>query len=164
MANEKDENECDVGYDTNEDETLSTDSDLADEQAEEEVSTVSSKCIGVKRDQSYQDVLGVACGLMKKGETVPVKLVSESIYSVNSRATAFQCQIHGRWNVIRYAVKEVCESVHDVLANDSITSTEFTRVKFKILCTTGPGYFAAVNITCKSEWPTIVKQSANTMY
>ena len=164
MADEEDENECDAGYDANEDETLSTDSDLADEQAEEEVSTVTFKCIGVKRDQCYQDVLCVACELMKKGETVPVKLVPEPTNPVDSRAIAFQCQTHGKWNVIGYVVKEVCESLHDALVSDSITSTEFAWVKFKILRTTGPGYYAAVNVTRRGEWPTIVKQSANTMY
>lgn len=63
-----------------------------------------------------------------------------------------------------YVVKELCESVHNVISTNSIVSTEFAWVKYKIIRTTGPGYYAAVDVTRKGDWPPIVKQSANTMY
>ena len=47
---EEDEDKRDAGYVENENETLSTESDLEDEQAE--VSTVTFKCIGVKSNMS----------------------------------------------------------------------------------------------------------------
>ena len=160
---EEDEDKRDAGYVENDNETLSTESDLEDEQAEE-VSTVTFKCIGVKHEQSYQDALKIACELMNDGETVPVKLSPEPTNPFDSRAIAFQCQIRGKWISIGYVVKEVCESVLSALASDCIISTEFAWVKFKILRTTGPGYYAAIDITRKGQWPTIVKQAANTMY
>lgn len=101
---------------------------------------------------------------MKRGEKVPVKLVPEPTNPFDRRAITFQCKIQGKWNIFGYVVKEVCESVHDAFVSDSIVSTEFAWIKYQIIRTTGPGYYAAVNVTRKGEWPTIVKQSANTMY
>ena len=150
--------ESDAGYVANADETLSTDS------KDKELPTVTFKCIGVKREQSYQDVLLIACNLMKKGESEPVQLVPEPTNPFDSRAISFKCQINGKWYLFGYVVKEVYESVHDALTSGSIVSTEFAWVKFKLLRTTGPGYYAAVDVTHRGEWPSIVKESANTMY
>ena len=53
--------------------------------------------------------------------------------------------------------------MHEALANDSIVSTTFSSVKYKVMRTTGPGYYAAIDITRKGKWPPIVHRSASTM-
>ena len=95
----------------------STDSDLEEsDENDDMVSTVAFKCIGVKRDDAYQDVLLLASELMNKGERVPVKLVPEPTNPFDCRAITFQCQTQGKWNIFGYVVKEICESVHDAMA------------------------------------------------
>jgi hypothetical protein len=49
-------------------------------------------------------------------------------------------------------------------SSNSIISTTFAWAKLKVVRTTGPGYYAAIDITRKGAWPPIVHQSANTMY
>ena len=109
-------------------ETLSTDSDVDDDSAVV-LLTATFKCIGVTRDPSYQDSLLAVHKLMKEGKSVPIKLVPEPTNPFDSRAISFQCQLNGKWKVIGYVVKELCDSVHDALSNQSITCTKFAWVK-----------------------------------
>ena len=51
------------------------------------------KCIGVFKDHRYQETSLVAKKLREGGE-VPVKLQKEPKNPVDSRAIAFQCQVH----------------------------------------------------------------------
>lgn len=155
--------ETDAGYVQEEGESLSTESDLEDG-APTELSTVTFKCVGVTRDPVYQAALGSARKLIQEGLTVPVKLVPEPNNPFDSRAISFQCYIDNSWKIIGYLVKEVCDSVHEALQSNSVVSTNFAWVKYKIVRTTGPGYYAAVDVTRKGMWPSKVKQSANTMH
>lgn len=157
--------ETDAGYVQEEGESLSTDSDLEDgAPIATQLSTVTFKCIGVTRDPVYQAALNSASKLLQEGLTVPVKLVPEPNNTFDSRAISFQCYIDNSWKTIGYVVKEVCENVHEALQSNSVVSTNFAWVKYKIVRTTGPGYYAAVDVTRKGMWPSKVKQSANTMY
>ena len=92
---------------------------------------------------------------MKKGK---VKLVPDPTNQFDSRAISFQCEINGKWNI------KLCDNVRDALSTNSIVSTEFAWIKYKIIRTTGPGYYAAVDVMRKGAWSSTVKQSANTMY
>ena len=151
------ESEC-----LNQDGSLSTDSDL--EEDEPTLNTVTFKCIGVKRDDSYQEALKKVSKLMQEGTNVPVKLVPEPTNPYDSRAISFQCQLDQQWHRIGYVVRELCECVHDAISSNSIVSTTFAWAKLKVVRTTGPGYYAAIDITRKGAWPPIVHRSANTMY
>ena len=110
----------------------------------------------------YQAALSSANKLIQQGVTVPVKLVPEPNNPFDSRAISFQCYVDRK--AIGYVVKEVCDIVHDALQSNSVVSTNFAWVKYKIVCTTGTGYYAAVDVTRKEMWPSKVKQSANTMF
>ena len=143
-------------------ESLSTASDLDEE--EPELSTVTFKCIGVTRDPMYQDCLKTVSGLLQAGTTVPVKVIPEPNNPFDSRALAFQCLIDNKWQVIGYVIKELCDIVHEAIADSSIISVRFAWVRYKVVRTTGPGYYAAIDITRKGKWPPIIHRSASTMY
>lgn len=143
-------------------ESLSTASDLDEE--EPELSIVTFKCIGVTRDSSYQNCLKTVSELLQARITVPVKVVPEPNNPFDSHALAFQCLVDNKWQVIGYLIKELCDIVHEALANDNIVSTRFSWIKYKAIRTSGPGYYAAIDITRKGNWPPIVHRSANTMH
>ena len=93
-----------------------------------------------------------------------MKLVPEPTNPFNSRAISFQCHIDNSWKTIGYVAKEVCDSVHAALESNSVVSIKFAWAKYKILRTTGLGFYTAIDVTRKGMWSTVVKQSANTMY
>ena len=68
------------------------------------------------------------------------------------------------WKVIGYVVRELCDCIHDAIEKQVIVATKLAWVKFKVVRTTGPGYYAAVAITRRGEWPPLVHRSASTMY
>lgn len=141
---------------------LSTDSDA--EEKEPTLTTCTLKCIGVTRSASYQETLKEVNKSIKDGNAVPVKVVPEPSNPYNSRAISFQCQLQQKWHTIGYVVHEICDSVHDALSSNSIVSVQFAWVKYKVVKNTGPGYYAAIDVTRRGTWPPVVTQSANTMY
>ncbi len=141
--------------------TLSSGNDV--EEDEPILDTVTFKCIGVTRDSSYQDVLKSASSLLREGKTVPVRVESEPFNPFDAKAICFQCLLDSKWTVFAYVIKELCDSVHESLLNKSIISTEFAWVKYKVVRTSGPGYYAAVNIKRRGKWPTIVHRYASTI-
>lgn len=145
------------------DDTLSTDSDINEDEEEREVENTVVKCIGVTRDVSYQDRLQKVNVLMQQGKEVPVKMVPEPTNPFDSRVISFQCELDKQWCIIGYVIKELCDSVHCAITSESIVSCNFAWVKYKVLNTTGPGYYAAINVTRKGYWPPIVYSRANTM-
>ena len=159
---EKEEEQCSDRDILNQDGELSTESDLDEEPPT--FSTCTFKCIGATRSASYQEALKEAHQLMHNGVTVPVKVVPEPTNPYDSHAVAFQCYLQQKWCTIGYVVREVCDSLLDALASNRITSTNFAWVKYKVIRTTGPGYYAAIDITCRGKWSPVVTRSANTMY
>ena len=166
---EKDDEDCDsvvdAGYVATKGETLSTDSDTdGEDNVSDKLSTVTLKCIGVTRDPSYQESLLSAHRLLNEGKNVPVKLVPEPTNPYDSRAISIQCEIGGNWKIVGYVVREICDNIHQALDSNSVTSTKFAWIKYKIIRKTGPGYYAAVEVTRKGEWPPTVMRSASTMF
>lgn len=134
---------------------LSTDSDLIDEVSS---STVTFKCIGVTRESCYQNVLQEVARLMQEGEEVSVKVVPEPDNPFDARAVSFRCKLAQSWHTIGYVIKELCDSVHAAISGGNLIISKFAWVK-----TTGPGYYAAINITRTGDWPPIVHSRASTM-
>ena len=141
---------------------LSTDSDLTNTDDDMQ-DTVCCKCVGVTRDPSYQQALEVACKQLQEGIDVDVKLVPEPNNPYDSRAISFQCLVNQSWKTIGYVVRELCDCIHDAIAKHSIVEVKLSWIKYKVIHTTGPGYYATINITCKGEWPPIVRKYSNTM-
>ena len=159
----EDEFSHDSSFDDNQDgDILSTDSDLTED--ESLTSTVTFKCIGVTRDTSYQHYLEIVNKHLQEGKEVPVKLASEPNNPYDSRAISFQCELDKKWHVIGYVIKELCESVHEAITCGKIVSTKFAWVKYKVIRNTGPGFYAAIDITCQGNWPPIVHSHSNTMF
>lgn len=144
--------------------SLSTDSDLSENEETEAEDKVRFKCIGVTRDVSYQSCLKEVNSQLMEGKYVPVRLVPEPDNPYDSRAINFQCELNKKWKIIGYVVKELCDAVHEALSENKIVSTEFAWVKYKVLHTTGPGYYAAIDITRKGNWPPRVHSCSNTMF
>ena len=155
-AVEDDDGQCSGSQDLHQDGSLSTDSDIEEE--EPTMTTATFKCIGVTRSPSYQEALKKANKMILEGNTVAVRVVPDS------RAISFPCQLDQKWHIIGYVVREVCDCVHDTISSKSIISTKFAWVKFKVVRTTGPGYYAAIRITRRGIWPPTVHQSASTMF
>ena len=59
-----------------------------------------------------------------------------------------------------YVVRELCDCIHDAIAKYSIVEVKLSWIKYKVIHTTSPGYYAA---TCKSEWPPSARKYSNTM-
>ena len=142
--------------------SLSTESDIDTEDTI--LDTVTFKCVGVTRDPSYQQALKVVNEQLQKGNNVPVKPVLEPTNPFDSHAVSFQCQLDGRWNVIGYVVQELSDHVRDVILTQNVVATKFLWVKYKVVRTTGPGFYAAIEITRKGKWPPAVYKLANSMH
>ena len=143
-------------------ESLSTASNLDEE--EPELSTVNFKCIGVTHDPTYQDCLKTVSGLLQAGTTLSVKVILEPNNPFDSRGLAFQCLIDSKWQVTGYLIKELCDIVHEAIADGSIISVRFAWVRYKVVRTTEPGYYAAIDITLKGKSPPNIHRSASTTY
>ena len=75
-----------------------------------------------------------------------------------------KCQLGSEWHMIGYVVKELCDDVLEALNKKDILSTKFAWVKFKVMPTTGPGYYTAIHVTKKNKWPPIVYRFASSFY
>ena len=51
---------------------------------------------------------------------------------------------------------ELCDYIHDAILNNCAVEVKFSWVRCKMLYTTGPGYYGAVNVTRRGEWQPIV--------
>ena len=141
---------------------ISTDSDLTDVE-DDVLDTISCKCIGVTQNKSYQQALEAAYKQLQKGIDTDVQLVPEPNNPYDSKAISFQCHVNQSWKTFGYIARELCDCIHDAIAQNCIVEVKFFWVKYKVLHTTGPGYYAAVNITRRGEWPPIARKCANTM-
>ena len=113
------------------DETLSTDSDLEEEDVGTD--TVTFKCIRVTRDPSYQDILKSVSVSLKEGKHVPVQIEAEPTNPYDAHAVCFKCLLDSRWQVFSYVVKELCEEVNVALSDKRTT---FASVKYKMVLDT----------------------------
>ena len=61
---------------------------------------------------------------------------------------------------------ELCDCIHDAITKHNIVEVKLSWIKYKVIRTTGPGYYAAVaavNITRKGEWLIIARKYSSTM-
>ena len=74
--------------------------------------TVRFKCIGVTKEQSYQETLAQVAQLHRSGLDVEVKLSPEPSNPIDSKAIAFTCKIGDSWQKVGYVVHEALDEVH----------------------------------------------------
>ena len=72
------------------------------------------KCIGSKKESSYQRALRTVGDKLLGGTDVPVRLVKEPLNPRDSRAIAFKCKLD-KWHTIGYVVRELTDKVHDAM-------------------------------------------------
>lgn len=76
--------------------------------------------MGTLFEQSRQNALEKTADLMRKGDSIPVKLVPEPENKYNSKAIAFHCKLEGKWYSIGYVVREVLDAVHRAIQEKNI--------------------------------------------
>lgn len=119
------------------------------------------KCIGATRDKQQQLVLKSVCHLPDK-KVVPVKLQPEPNNPFDAKAIAFVTFVDDKWQRVGYVVRECLEDVHHAMRNGDIMKVEFAWVKYLLsFPRSGPGYYAAVNITSRGEWSRSVVASGS---
>ena len=61
-----------------------------------------------------------------------------------------------------YVVREALDDVHVAMNNHQIVNIRFDWVKYRInWVLSGPGYYAAINVTKQGKWSPIVCKSAS---
>ena len=111
-----------------------------------------------------QETLKKAFLATKEGKSVCVRLTPQPDNPYDSHAVAFECQVDGSWGVFGYVIKELCDHVLDAISKGEIVSVDFAWIKYKILKTTGAGYYTAVRVTKKKEWAQNVHTLSDTMF
>ena len=125
--------------------------------------TVRFKVIGATRDKNYQHTLEIANEMMRSGKDVYFSLNKEPQNPVDSRAIAFICYVEGEWQRVGYVVRELLDEVHEAMSTNSIRDIKLAWVKFRIdFQASGPGFYAAVDITRIGRWSTTAYASAST--
>ena len=134
----------------------STESDVCASELEV-YDTVRVKVIGVSES------LEKANELIRAKNDVKVALFHEPDNPVDSRAVSFMCLIDGKWHNIGYVVKEALDDVHVALSSNAISDVKIAWLKFRIdFYRSGPAFYAAVYITRKGHWSSVVHCSAST--
>ncbi len=92
-----------------------------------------------------------------------MRLSPEPNNAYDSHAVAFECEVAGPgcWKVFGYVPKELCDFVLSAIDKGEILNVEFSWIKYKIVRSTGPGYYTAVKVTKRNEWPQL---QCDTMY
>ena len=71
--------------------------------------------------------------------------------------------IDQKWQVIGYFVQESLDDIHKAHNAGDVLSVEMAWAKYLVCWSqSGPGFYAAVNITRKGEWHQEVVQSRST--
>ena len=104
--------------------------------------------MGVTRDALYQENLKVFLA-RKEGRSVGVRLTPQPDNPYDSHAVAFECQVDGSWGAFGYVIRELCDHVLNAISKGEIINVDFAWIKYKILKTTGAGYYASVRVTKK---------------
>lgn len=128
--------------------------------------TVMFNCIGVKKENAYQDALIEANGLLLSGEDVPVRLTPEPNNPYDSEAIAFECHLKDKkWRRIGYVVREALQETHKALNNGDILSVRFGWIKFiSDWYMSGPGFFAGIKVSKRGEWPASIVRCSSTRF
>ena len=124
---------------------------------------VKFKCIGANKDPNAQSMLRVLAELDNDElRKVDVQLVPEPNNPVDAKAISFVAFHNGTRQRIGYIVREAVDDVHTALKNNQIVKISFDWVKYRIKWVlSGPGYYAAINITKMGKWSPVVYKSAS---
>lgn len=135
---------------------------LSETKMEDGLHTVAFKCIGASRDAEQQRVLKLVHNLLESKEHVLVKLEPEPSNPFDAHAIAFMTYIEEKWQRIGYVVREVLKDVHNAMASGNIVEVKYAWIKYLLsFPKSGPGYYAAINITCRGEWSRVVVASCS---
>ena len=97
-----------------------SDSDAGSECFPETTHSVVFKCIGVLKEQRYQETLALAANIIQAGQEIPVQLQKEPNNPVDTRAIVFECKVDDKWERIGYVVREALDEVHDAIDRNLI--------------------------------------------
>ncbi len=120
------------------------------------------KCIGSRKESSYQRVLRITRDNLSSGSNVPVRLVKEPLNPFDSKAIAFKCELDSKWYTIGYVVRELTEEVHDAMDRSRIVSVKFAWVNYVVHWRSGPGFFAGVTVEKLGQWSVLARRKAST--
>ena len=125
--------------------------------------TISFKCIGASRDPESQRVLALAAKRQREGHIIDVVLRPEPQSKYDAKAITFAIKQDDVWKRVGYVVRAL-DSVHDALRNNEIVKVELRCIKYLLHWSrSGPGWYAAVDVTKIGRWSTIVEQHRSTM-
>lgn len=113
--------------------------------------TVTFKCIGCTKEQSYQETLAAIAQIQNRGEVVTCKIVPEPNNPVNAKAIAIKCKVDEIWCTVGYIVREALKEVHEALQKNEIIGVSINWVKF-VIYWKKPGWYAGVSIKRVGEW------------
>ena len=123
------------------------------------------KCIGCQHDFHAQETLQSESWLLDDRQVVPVNIFPEEDNSYDSRAIAFKCWLQNEWQRIGYVVKEALNVVHDAREQNVIHDICFKWAKYLVSwSTSGPGYYAGIDITKHGDWPREVYACASLVH
>ena len=93
---------------------------------------------------------------------VDVKLVPEPENPFDAKAISFVTFCDGKWHRIGYVVREALDDVHSAMNDNQIMNVCFDWVKYRIhWVLSGPGHYAAINVTKQGKWSPVVCKSAS---
>ena len=140
----------------------------AEEQGHDPVSTASSfpqhtvpfKVMGVTKIDGAQNLLIIMSmrEMLDRKEDISIILSPEPDNPVDKQANA---KLHGRWCTFGYVTKSLTSEVHTALNDTTITEIKLKHVRYRYW-QSGPGYYAAVNVTRRGLWSTNVTLHSST--
>ena len=108
------------------------------------------KCIGSTKEHKYQEVLAESALLKRNNKKPKVRIRAEPMNPFDSNAIAVECFVNSNWEHVGYLVREVLDSVHQVLQDNAPVSVELEWVKFITHWSKScPGWYCGIKITRK---------------
>ena len=122
---------------------------------------VTFKCVGSIHDVCRQVVLSRISKILCDGGIFDARIHPEP--ENQYRAITFQCHIEQEWQTIGYIVRECLDHVHEALQKKGILSVKLAWAKYLVCWSrSGPGFYAAINISLNGEWHRDVIRSQTT--
>ena len=126
--------------------------------------TVAFKCIGASRDPGCQEVLALAAKRMREGQSINVILCPEPHNKYDAKAIAFVIVENDISKRVGYVVREALDNVHEAMKKEEILKVEVKCIKYLLHWSrSGPGWYAAIDITKVGEWPAVVAKCSSTL-
>lgn len=140
-----------------------------DVSAEEELSTaarlpqhtIAFKVMGVTKLEGVQNLLLKMRELHDEGANLSIILSPEPDNPVDRDAIAFKCNLDGTFITLGYIARNLTGEVSAAMKDNLITEIKLKYIRYRFW-QSGPGYYAAVNITRKGMWSSKVCMHAST--